>query len=193
MFEFIEGKIEEITPAHLVLQAGGIGYFINISLFTYSALQNLKEAKVFIHQVVREDAHLLFGFHNREERTMFRLLISVNGIGPNTARVILSSVSSSEAELFILEGNVKAFQDVKGIGLKTAQRIIVDLKDKVGKGGVSADLFRSERNTIFEESLSALVALGFVKKQAEKVLGNILVKNPECTVEEAVKQSLKIL
>ncbi len=193
MYEFIEGKIIEKTPAHLVLQAGGVGYFINISLFTYSSLQNLTEARIYLHQVVREDAHILFGFLERDERSMFRLLISVTGIGPNTARIILSSVSSREVELFILEGNVKAFQDVKGIGLKTAQRIIVDLKDKVGKGGKPTDLFISERNTILEESLSALVALGFVKKQAEKVLGNLLVKNPNCTVEEAVKQALKML
>ncbi len=193
MYEFIEGTIIEKTPAHLVIQAGGIGYFVNISVFSYSALQNLSEARIYLHQVVREDAHLLFGFMDREERNMFRLLISVSGIGPNTARIILSSVSSREVELFILEGNVKAFQDVKGIGLKTAQRIIVDLKDKVGKGGKPSDLFISERNTIQEESLSALVALGFAKKQAEKVLGTLLVKNPNCTVEEAVKQALKML
>jgi Holliday junction DNA helicase RuvA len=193
MYEFIEGKIIEKTPAHVVLQAGGVGYFINISLFTYSGLQNLAEAKIFLHQVVREDAHILFGFLEREERNMFRMLISVNGIGPNTARVILSSISAQEVELFILEGNVKAFQDVKGIGLKTAQRIIVDLKDKVGKGGKPSDLFISERNTIHEESLSALVALGFNKKQAEKVLGTLIIKNPGCTVEEAVKQALKML
>jgi Holliday junction DNA helicase RuvA len=193
MYEFIEGTIIEKTPAHLVLQAGSIGYFINISVLTYSSLQNLSEARIYLHQVVREDAHILFGFLDREERNMFRLLISVNGIGPNTARVILSSISPREAELFILEGNVKAFQDVKGIGLKTAQRIIVDLKDKVGKGGKTSDLFISERNTIQEESLSALVALGFAKKQAEKVLGTIVIKNPGCTVEEAVKQALKML
>jgi len=193
MYEFIEGKIIEKNPDHLVLQAGSVGYFINISVFTYSGLQNLTEARIYLHQVVREDAHILFGFLDREERNMFRLLISVNGIGPNTARVILSSISSAEVELFILEGNVKAFQDVKGIGLKTAQRIIVDLKDKVGKGGKPSDLFISERNTILEEALSALVALGFVKKQAEKVLGTIIIKNPGCTVEEAVKQALKML
>jgi Holliday junction DNA helicase RuvA len=193
MYEFIEGKIIEKTPAHLVLQAGSIGYFINISVLTYSSLQNLSEAKIYLHQVVREDAHILFGFLDREERNVFRLLISVSGIGPNTARVILSSISPGEVELFILEGNVKAFQDVKGIGLKTAQRIIIDLKDKVGKGGKTTDLFISERNTIQEESLSALVALGFARKQAEKVLGTLLVKNPGCTVEEAVKQALKML
>lgn len=193
MYEFIEGKIVELTPAHVILQAGGIGYFINISLTTYSSLQKLGEAKLYLHQVVREDAHLLFGFLEREERHIFRLLISVNGIGPNTARVILSSISPNEVELFILEGNVKAFQDVKGIGLKTAQRILVDLKDKVGKSGGATDLFVSGRNTILEESLSALVALGFAKKQAEKVLGTLLVKNPGCTVEEAVKQALKML
>jgi holliday junction DNA helicase RuvA len=193
MYEFIEGKIVEKTPAYLVIETGNIGYFINISVFTYSALQEKNEARIYLHQVVREDAHLLFGFLDREERNMFRLLISVSGIGPNTARVILSSIPSREVELFILEGNVKAFQDVKGIGLKTAQRIIIDLKDKVGKSGKSSDLFISERNTILEESLSALVALGFAKKPAEKVLGAIIVKNPSCTVEEAVKQALKML
>jgi Holliday junction DNA helicase RuvA len=193
MYEFVEGRIVEKTPAHLVLQAGSVGYFINISVLTYSGLQNMAEARIYLHQVVREDAHILFGFLEREERNIFRLLISVSGIGPNTARVILSSITPREVELFILEGNVKAFQDVKGIGLKTAQRIIVDLKDKVGKGGKASDLFISERNTIHEESLSALVALGFAKKQAEKVLGTLLVKNPGCTVEEAVKQALKML
>ncbi len=193
MYEFIEGKIVEKSPAYVVIQAGSIGYFINISVFTYSALQELSEAKLYLHQVVREDAHLLFGFTSREERNIFRLLISVSGIGPNTARVILSSVPPAEVEVFILEGNVKAFQDVKGIGLKTAQRIIVDLKDKVGKSGKTSDLFISERNTILEESLSALVALGFSRKPAEKVLGAIIVKNPSCTVEEAVKQALKML
>jgi holliday junction DNA helicase RuvA len=193
MYEFIEGKIIEKTPAHLVLQAGSVGYFINISVFTYSALQNLAEARIYLHQVIREDVHILFGFLEREERNMFRLLISVSGIGPNTARVILSSIAAREVELFILEGNVKAFQDVKGIGLKTAQRVIIDLKDKVGKGGKPSDLFISERNTIHEESLSALVALGFAKKQVEHVLGTLLIKNPNSTVEEAVKQALKML
>ena len=193
MYEYIEGKIIEKTPAHLVIETGSIGYFINISVLTYSALQNLSETRIYLHQVVREDAHILYGFLEREERNMFRLLISVNGIGPNTARVILSSMTPNDVELSILEGNVKAFQDVKGIGLKTAQRIIVDLKDKVGKSGASSDLFITERNTIHEESLSALVALGFARKQAEKVLGTILIKNPGCTVEDAVKQALKML
>lgn len=193
MYEFIEGEIIEKTPAYLILKSSNIGYFINISVFTFSGLRDLTEARIYLHQVVREDAHILFGFLDREERNMFRLLISVNGIGPNTARVILSSIPAHEVELNILEGNVKAFQDVKGIGLKTAQRVIVDLKDKVGKGGKPTDLFISGRNTIQEEALSALIALGFAKKQAEKALGILLAKNPSSTVEEAVKQALKML
>jgi Holliday junction DNA helicase RuvA len=193
MYDFIEGNLVEKNPAYLVLENGNIGYYINISLFTYSALQNQSRAKIYLHQVVREDAHLFFGFLERDERTVFRLLISVSGIGPNTARVILSSIPAREVELCILEGNVKAFQDVKGIGLKTAQRIIVDLKDKVGKTAKTADLFVSGRNTNHGESLSALVALGFAKKQAEKVLDTLFGNEPALTVEEAVKQALKLL
>jgi Holliday junction DNA helicase RuvA len=193
MFEYIEGKIVEKSPAYVVIEAGGIGYLINITVNTYSQLPVSGTKRIFLHQVIREDAHVLFGFADREERIMFRLLLSVSGIGANTARVILSSLNSSEVKSAILEGDVRAFQSIKGIGLKTAQRIIVDLKDKVGKGSKTDELFMPERNTIREEALSALVALGFVKSQAEKAIGSIMVKNPLYTVEEVVKQALKML
>jgi holliday junction DNA helicase RuvA len=193
MFEYIEGNIIEKSPAHIVIEAGGVGYFINISVTTYSMLPDAGQKRIFVHQVIRDDAHVLFGFALREERTMFRLLLSVSGIGANTARVILSSLTSQEVAHAILEGDVRTFQSIKGIGLKTAQRIIVDLKDKVGKGSKTDELFIPERNTIREESLSALVALGFIKTQAEKVIGSIMVRNPAFTVEEVVKQALKML
>jgi holliday junction DNA helicase RuvA len=193
MFEYIEGKIIEKSPTHVVVESGGIGYFINISVNTYSKLPENGEKRIYLHQVIREDAHVFFGFAEREERLMFRLLISVSGIGANTARVILSSLTPSEVTSAILEGNHLTFQNVKGIGLKTAQRVIVDLKDKVMKGGKTDELLMPGRNTIREEALSALVALGFAKNQAEKVLGTILIKNPLFTVEEVVKQALKML
>ena len=193
MFEFIEGIIVEKTPAFIVLQTGGIGYYINTTLFTYSSLPAEGNARIYIHQVVREDAHLLFGFMSREEREIFRQLISVNGIGPNTARMMLSALSPNEVAQAIQEGNVAVLQGIKGIGGKTAQRVIVDLKDKIGKAGSIDELFVSERNTIRDESLSALVALGFAKKQVDKVVGNLLVKQSGLSVEEVVKQALKLL
>jgi len=193
MYEYIEGRIIEKSPAYVVIETGGIGYLINISVNTYSKLTESGIKRIYIHQVIREDAHILFGFAEREERTIFRLLLSVSGIGANTARIILSSLTSLEITNAVLEGDVRAFQSIKGIGLKTAQRIIVDLKDKVGKGVKTDELFMPERNTIREEALSALVALGFVKNQAEKVIGSIMVKNPLYTVEEVVKQALKML
>ena len=193
MYEFIEGRIVDKTPAHIVMQEGGIGYFIHISLFTFTGLPETGSARIYIHQVIREDAHILFGFFTREEREIFRQLISVSGIGANTARVILSSMTPEDIVQSIMEGNVAALQSIKGIGGKTAQRIIVDLKDKVAKGANQDELFLSERNTIRDEALSALVALGFVRKQAEKVVGDLLAKNPGMVVEEVVKQALKLL
>ena len=193
MFEFIEGFIVEKTPAFIILQTGGIAYYINTSLYTYSGIPTEGIIRVYIHQVVREDAHLLFGFISREEREIFRQLISVSGIGANTARMMLSALSPNEVAQAIQEGNVGVLQGIKGIGGKTAQRVIIDLKDKIGKAGNIDELFIGERNTIREESLSALVALGFAKKQVEKVVGNLLVKQSGLTVEEVVKQALKLL
>jgi Holliday junction DNA helicase RuvA len=193
MYEFIEGRIIDKTPANIILQDGGIAYNINISLHTYSTLPDTGSCRIYIHQVVREDAHILFGFFSKAERDIFRHLITVSGIGANTARIILSSLSPNEVSMAILEENVALLQSIKGIGAKTAQRLIIDLKDKVAKGTKIDELFNPQRNTIREESLSALVALGFIKKHADKAVGKLLTENPELTVEEVVKRALKLL
>ena len=193
MYDFIEGAIVERTPAYVVLSSGGTGFFIHISLHTYTKMSESGNCRLYVHQVIREDAHLLYGFIEKHERDIFRLLITVSGIGANTARLILSSMAPDEVEQAILGENVYALQNIKGIGAKTAQRVIVDLKDKVGKGSRTGELFLPERNTIREESLIALVALGFQKKQVEKIVGNILSKNPVLSVEDLIKQALKML
>ncbi len=193
MLDYIKGEIAELTPTHIILEQSGIGYEINISLFSYSKLQGLSECKIYLHQVIREDAHLLFGFSSLEERKIFRLLISVSGVGANTARMILSSMSSDEVQLAIAEGNVSILQSIKGIGAKSAQRIIIDLKDKVIKSADGAQIFRSADNTIKNEALSALEILGFARKQSEKVVDNLLLKNANMPVEDLIKQALKLL
>ncbi|MBI9067292.1 MAG: Holliday junction branch migration protein RuvA [Salinivirgaceae bacterium] len=191
MYEYIQGKVAELTPANVVIDNNGIGYFINISLNTYSALSGKENAVVFIHQVIREDANILYGFYNKSERDIFRLLISVSGIGSNTARMMLSSLSPNEISEAILSGNVKLLNSIKGIGAKTAQRVIVDLKDKVGKSEISDEFFTSQSNTNREEALSALVMLGFAKNTVEKVLDKLLKSDPTLMVEELVKKALK--
>jgi Holliday junction DNA helicase RuvA len=193
MFEFLKGTIVEKTPVYLILDVNNIGYNINISLNTYGELPDTGICTCFIHQVIREDAHILYGFGSKNERDIFRMLISVSGIGSNTARVILSSLSPVEVVQAIEDSDVITLQGIKGIGGKTAQRIIVDLKDKISKGVNTDELFNPERNTTRDEALSALVALGFAKKQVEKVVGNLLSQNPGITVEGIVKQALKLL
>ncbi|RPI44066.1 MAG: Holliday junction branch migration protein RuvA [Bacteroidetes bacterium] len=193
MYEFIEGEFIEKSPAHLVVGTGHVAYHIHISLHTYSQLGNQTSGRIYTHFVVREDARMLFGFSTREEREIFRSLISVSGVGANTARLILSSLSPVEVTRAILSGNVAVLQSVKGIGAKTAQRIIIDLKDRVGKGAGISELFISQDNTGREEALSALVALGFPKKTVEKSLSRILAEQPELSVEEMVKAALKFM
>jgi len=194
MYEFITGDIVEKTPTYIILETGNVGYFINISLFTYSLLPDQKPCQLFIHQIVREDAHILFGFINKEEREVFRQLISVSGVGANTARLILSSLSPVEIQQAINEGNVLELQKIKGIGAKSAQRIIVDLKGKISMASEMDHLFPSKSNTIKEESLSALVNLGFAKKTVENVLEQILKGgNDQITVEKLIKEALKKL
>ncbi len=193
MYDYIQGKIIENTPAYAVIESNNIGFFINISIGTYSLLNEKKEAKLYIHQVIREDAHLLFGFFEKTEREMFLQLISVSGVGANTARVILSSLSVEEVKKAITAGEVNILKSVKGIGAKSAQRIIVDLRDKVTKIDTTDDIFADKDNTIKIEALSALVMLGFVKKQIEKVLDKVLLEEQNITVEELVKKSLKLL
>ena len=193
MYEFIEGEFVEKSPAHLIIKANHLAYYIHISVFTYSQVSNQSEGRIYLHFAVREDAQLLYGFSSREEREIFRQLISVSGVGSNTARLILSSLSPDEVTQAILAGNVSVLQGIKGIGAKSAQRIIVDLKDKVGKGAGIDELFFSQDNTSREEALSALVALGFPKKTVEKILTRILAEQPELSVEEVVKAALKFM
>jgi Holliday junction DNA helicase RuvA len=193
MYEFIEGEFVEKSPAHLIVKAAHLAYYINISVYTYSQLSQLSSGRVYLHFVVREDAQLLYGFSSREEREIFRSLISVSGVGANTARIILSSLTPGEVSQAILAGNVTVLQGIKGIGAKSAQRIIVDLRDKIGKGAGIDDLINSQDNTTREESLSALVALGFPKKTVEKILTRILSEQPELSVEEVVKAALKYM
>ena len=193
MYEFITGDIVEKTPTYIILETGNVGYYINISIFTYSLLPDQKPCQLFLHQIVREDAHILYGFINKEEREVFRQLISVSGVGANTARLILSSLSPVEIQQAINEGNVLDLQKIKGIGTKSAQRIIVDLKGKISTASEMDQLFPSKSNTIKEESLSALVNLGFAKKTVEKVLEQVLKGNDQITVEELIKEALKKL
>ncbi|HDS06052.1 MAG TPA: Holliday junction branch migration protein RuvA [Bacteroides sp.] len=193
MYEFIEGEYVEKSPAHLVVMAGSLAYYIHISVHTYTQISKLDGGRIYLHLIVREDARLLFGFSGREEREIFRMLISVSGVGANTARLILSSLSPEEISQAILKGNVAVLQGIKGIGAKSAQRIIVDLKDKIGKGAGIDELFFSQDNTNREEALSALVALGFPKKAVEKILTRILADQPDLSAEEIVKAALKFM
>jgi holliday junction DNA helicase RuvA len=194
MYEYIEGTLKEKNPTHCVIETGGIGYFIQITLTTYTQLESSTVAKLFIHQVVREDAHLLFGFFSRTERDMFRLLLTVSGIGANTARMMLSSLSTEDIRQTILMGNASILQGIKGIGAKTAQRIIIDLGDKIGKDKLTGgDLFPIRDNRLKEEALSALVILGFNKGEADKVISKILVAERSLTLEELIKKALKQL
>jgi len=193
MIEYIKGNITQITPTSLIIETGGIGYFMNISVSTFSRLEGKSEYKMLVHEVIREDSHQLFGFADNDERNIFRLLISVTGVGANTARMMLSSVNPAEIEKAILGSDVNLLKSVKGIGLKTAQRIIVDLKDKVGKHAASGEIFAFADNTKREEALSALVMLGFAKSTVAKVIEKIARENKDLTVEEMIKMALKSL
>jgi holliday junction DNA helicase RuvA len=193
MINYIKGTITEINPTSVTIETGGIGYFINISVNTFSKLDGKSEFKILIQEVIREDSHQLFGFADKDEREIFRLLISVSGIGANTARMMLSSLNPGEVERAILESNVNVLKSVKGIGLKTAQRVIVDLKDKVGKQLSAGEIFTFEDNTKREEALSALVMLGFAKSAVSKVLEKIIREEKNLTVEDLIKRALKNL
>jgi Holliday junction DNA helicase RuvA len=193
MIEYISGAIKALNPARLVIETGGIGYYINISVNTFSKLEGKKEELILIHEVIREDTHLLFGFADSIERDIFRALISVSGVGANTARMMLSSLKPHDIEVAIVEADVNLLKSVKGIGLKTAQRIIIDLKDKLGKSAPSDEIFGSADNTLREEALSALVMLGFVKSAVIKALDKIIREEKNLTVEVLIKRALKNL
>lgn len=193
MINYIKGTVAELNPTSVTIETGGIGYFINISVNTFSKLDGKTDCVILIHEVIREDAHQLFGFADKEERDIFRMLISVSGIGANTARMMLSSLHPAEVEKAIIESNVNLLQSVKGIGLKTAQRVIVDLKDKVGKLSQAGEIFTFEDNTKREEALSALVMLGFARSAVSKVLEKIIRDEKNLTVEDLIKRALKNL
>jgi holliday junction DNA helicase RuvA len=193
MYEYIKAEIAELTPTYVVLEVNGIGYHINISLYSFSQLQGMNSCQLFLHQIIREDAHLLFGFISIEERDIFRQLISVSGVGASTARMILSSMTPNELIDAIACARVDVLKSVKGIGAKSAERIIVDLKDKIGKPSDNSQLFKSPDNTIKKEALSALEILGFSKKQSEKVIDKLLAGNVTPAVEDLIKQALKLL
>lgn len=197
MIDYISGKITELTPTRVVLDNSGIGYAIEISLQTYAALESQKEAKVYIYHHIQSssDVEMFYGFSSKDERSIFELLISVSGVGVNTARVILSSFSADELREAILSENVTAIKSVKGIGLKTAQRMVLELKDKIskGEGGVSEVLLVSDRNAVAEEAAAALQMLGFSKPNISKAIQKIVSSNPNIKVEELIKQALQIL
>jgi Holliday junction DNA helicase RuvA len=193
MIDYIKGTITQITPAFVVIETGGIGYFINISLTTFSKLEGKSELKMMVHEVIREDAHQLYGFADQEERDIFRHLISVSGVGASTARMMLSSLSPAEIEKSIIGSDADLLKSVKGIGLKTAQRIIIDLRDKIGKQAGSGEIFAFADNTRRDEALSALVMLGFAKGAVSKVLDKIVRDEKNLTIEEIIKRALKNL
>lgn len=193
MYDYLRGEIAEIAPTYAVVDCAGVGYYVNISLNTYTAIQNLREAKLFVYEAIREDAYTLYGFRDKEEREMFELLISVSGVGPNTARMILSSLTVDDLMSVIASGNSGMLKSVKGIGAKTAQRIIVDLKDKVAGVGGAAAVAETGSGEAYEEAVAALVMLGFTRAAVQKTVGKLLREQPTLKVEEIIKMALKLL
>lgn len=194
MYDYISGKITHATATYIVVEANGVGYQLQVSLQTYSKLKDAQSAKVYAHLSIKEDAHLLFGFADEDERQLFRNLISVSGVGPGTARVMLSSLSTTELQSAITTGNVAVIKKIKGIGDKTTQRIVIDLKDKLGKAGASAPVLLTQGNTIKEEALSALLTLGFNRNVAEKELNKVMAGGGEFqSVEVLLREALKNL
>ena len=196
MYEYITGSLEEITPTDAIVEACGVGYDLQISLSTFSKLQNArgKAVKLYTCHLVREDDETLYGFADKAERAVFQQLISVSGVGPGSARMILSAMTADEAKEAVLTNDVNRFKSVKGIGLKTAQRVILDLKDKIGKG---SDLFPFEAatgsNALRDEAMGALTMLGFAKPAVEKTLNALLKEQPDCSLEELIKRALKMM
>ena len=197
MIEYIKGELTELTPALATVEVGGVGYGLNISLNTFSAIQGKKEVKLYVYEAIREDAHLLYGFINKKEREMFLLLITVNGVGANTARMMLSSMSVAELCNSISTGNARLIQSIKGIGKMTAQRIIVDLRDKIVSLGIANEIPTGGsiqapvNNAVRDEAVSALTMLGFAPAPSQKVVVQILQEQPDVPVETVVKLALK--
>lgn len=198
MIDYIKGTLAELTPTSAVIETAGVGYYINVALTTYSYLAGKEEAKLYIYEAIREDAYVLYGFITKSERELFLLLISVSGIGANTARVIMSSYSEFELQQIIATENITAINSIKGIGTKTAQRIMVELKDKILRIGITTDDSLPTPvvlsiNPVREETLSALTMLGFAVTPAQKVVDKILKETPQISVEQALKAALKMM
>ena len=194
MYSFISGKVAEKNPAYVVIDNQGVGYLINITLNTFTAIGEQSEVKLYVHLAIREDAHVLYGFYTEEERSLFLQLITVSGVGCNTARLILSSLTVRETVDAISNNNTKAIQNVKGIGAKTAQRIIVDLHDKIAKLNISdGEKTPIGYNTLKEEALSALMVLGFNRTSIEKILDKLMSQMENPNVEQLIKEALRLL
>lgn len=196
MIEYLKGELTELTPTNCVLECGGVGYGLNITLLDYDYLNSLSEKKgvrMYVHESIREDAYELYGFKDKPEREAFRMLIGVSGVGPNTARLILSSLTVEQLEGAISSGNEVPLKSVKGIGAKTAQRIIVDLKDKIKGAGSSLNLSVPMQGAAFDDAAAALVMLGFPMQQSRKVLAKIFSQSPSLSTEQAIKLALTML
>ncbi len=196
MIEYIKGKLIELNPSETVVECAGIGYKILISLQTFSQLEGKSDVTIYIHHHIREDEELYYGFGSKDERELFRLLISVSGIGANTARMMLSSLSSEEIRVAILAEDVTKIKSIKGIGLKTAQRLVLELKDKITKGAGSestSSIFNNSNNELVEEAATALVLLGFTKANVTKAISAVLKEEPGANLERIIKLALKIL
>ena len=197
MIEYIKGELTELTPALATIEAAGVGFGLNISLITYTAIQGKKDVKLYVYEAIREDAHLLYGFYSKKERELFELLISVSGVGTNTARMVLSSLSVGELCNAISTGNERIIKSIKGIGLKTAQRIIIDLRDKIVALGITDEIPAGGmmdapvNNAVKDEAVSALTMLGFAPAPSQKVVVAILTEKPQAPVEEVLKLALK--
>ena len=195
MYEYIKGELTEVAPAYAVVEAAGVGYFLNISLNTFHEIEKISQVKLYLHHIVREDAEMLYAFSTKQERDLFRLLISVSGVGGNTARMIQSTYSPNELRNIIATGNAVLLKNVKGLGLKTAQKIIVDLSGKMldlpSQGAVEVAM--ATNSEVFDEALAALVMLGFAKSASEKVLRKIFKEEPSVGVEDAIRTALKQL
>ena len=193
MIEYIKGELAELTPTYAVIDCSGVGYLLNISLPAFTRLEGQRNAKLLVHEAIREDAHVLYGFIDEQERNLFRLLIGVSGVGANTARMILSSINAPELEIAIASGDVAKLKNVKGIGTKTAQRIIVDLKDKIKPIGDALIEQPTIVSDVFEEALAAMVMLGFARPQVHKVLKKLFDNDPTLKVETAIKKALAMM
>lgn len=193
MIEYISGKLTQLTPTDAVIECSGIGYILSITLPTYTALQGKDTSRLLVHEIIREDTHQLFGFENETERQLFRLLIGVSGVGANTARMILSSIPALELRGVIVSGDHSRLKNVKGIGIKTAQRVIVDLRDKIKPDEDTLFIQTNNTSETFDEALQALVMLGFNRQQSQKALKKLFDADPLIKVEVAIKKALTMM